>query len=469
MTETMIWQEAPAPQIASIPHSKEAEEATIGAVLINPEIYYDVAEFLNAEDFYVHRHKWIWEAFARLVAKHEPVDLLTVSEELDRVGKLAEIGGSAYLTALVSQAPTSMNAASYGRIVESHAVRRKLINAANEIAKFAYDEEKDIETVKDKSFQSLEAVTLKDSGGGLQAVGSLASAYYDRVDERSKSDDYPGVPTGFIDLDKLLANMQQSDFLIIAGRPSQGKTGFLTDIAWHNTVEAKPMNRKKVAMFEMEMSNDSILDRIVSKMTGIDTQKLRTGRLLDDEWPRFTKAIETLEDSCFYIDDTPAITPVQLYSRARALKARHGLDLILVDYLQLENGDGDKQGYRKDSNRTQEVSYVSRMLKFTARSLNVPVLSAAQLSRAVEQRADKRPVLSDLRESGSLEQDADIVMFIYRPDQYEKDTAKQNIAEIIVAKHRGGPVGSVELVFRNSLAKFENAVPKNMRMGNNGR
>jgi len=443
-----------APAAPGIPHSREAEEAVVGAVLINPEVYYDVAQFLSADDFYIHRHKWIWEAFNRLHEGRTPVDLLTVSEELDRMGQLAELGGPAYLTALINQVPTSLNAESYGRIVEAHSVRRKMINAANRIASLAYDEGALVDTVMDEAEKAVFNVSERRLTHDLQPIASVLSEYYDRIDDLSKRpDDIHGVPTGFIDLDKMLTGLQPSDLLIIAGRPGQGKTGFLLSVAKN----AGLTHKKHVAIFSLEMSNEQVVQRLIAQETGIDSQRLRTGKLAEDEWPLFTHAIEVFSDTRIFLDDTPAITPLQLRTKCRRLHMEYGLDLVIVDYLQLMGGD------TRNDNRVQEVSYISRNLKVLARELNVPVLAAAQLSRAVEQRTDKRPVLSDLRESGSLEQDADIVMFIYRPDQYEKDTAKQNIAEIIISKHRNGPVGSVELIFRSALAKFENAATKHVQ------
>src|SRR6266508_459788 len=443
---------SPAPQI--VPQSREAEEAVIGAVLINPESYYDVAQFLQADDFYIHRHRWIWETFTRLHERRVPIDLLTLSEELDKVGQLAEIGGPAYLTALVNQVPSSLNAESYGRIVEGHAIRRKMINAANQIAALAYNEKNVVDTVMDEAEKAVFNVSERRLRHDLQPISSVLSDYYDRIDDLAKRpDDIHGVPTGFIDLDKMLTGLQPSDLLIIAGRPGQGKTGFLLSIAKN----AALTHKKKVAIFSLEMSNEQVVQRLIAQETGIDSQRLRSGKLTEEEWPLFTHAIEVFSDTKMFLDDTPAITPLQLRTKCRRLHMEYGLDLILVDYLQLMGGE------TRNDNRVQEVSYISRNLKVLARELNVPVLAAAQLSRAVEQRADKHPVLSDLRESGSLEQDSDVVMFIYRPDQYEKDTVKQNVAEIIVAKHRNGPVGSVELIFRNTLAKFENAATKIFR------
>ena len=451
MNDYLPPEETTAPAAPTIPHSREAEEAVVGAVLINPEVYYDVAQFLQADDFYIHRHKWIWEAFTSLHEQRIPIDLLTLTEELDRKGQLAEIGGPPYLTALVNQVPSSLNAESYGHIVESHAIRRRMINAANSIASLAYNESSTVDNVLDEAVKAVFNVSERRLKHDVAPIREVLSEYYDRIDDLAKRDeDIFGVPTGFIDLDKLLGGLQTSDMLIIAGRPGQGKTGFLLSVAKN----AALTHKKHVAIFSLEMSNEQVVQRLIAQETGIDSQRLRTGKLQDNEWDLFTHAVEVMSDTHIFLDDTPAITPLQLRTKCRRLHLEHHLDLIIVDYLQLMGGD------TRNDNRVQEVSYISRNLKVLARELNVPVLAAAQLSRAVEQRSDKRPVLSDLRESGSLEQDADIVMFIYRPDQYEKDTGKQNVAEIIVAKHRNGPVGSVELVFRNALAKFENAATR---------
>ena len=456
MTEYFPPEESTAPaspMSTVVPHSREAEEAVVGAVLINSEVYYDVAQFLSADDFYIHRNKWIWEAFSRLHEQRIPVDLLTLSEELERAGQLAEIGGSAYLTSLINQVPTSLNAEAYGRIVEENSIRRKMINAANQIASLAY-KGSTIDDVMNEAEKAVFNVSEKRLKHDLQPIRNVLSTYYDRIDDLSKRpDDFHGVPTGFYDLDKLLGGLQPSDLLIIAGRPGQGKTGFLLSIAKN----AALTHKKHVAIFSLEMSNEQVVQRLIAQETGIDSQRLRTGKLLENEWPLFTHAIEVFSDTHIYLDDTPAITPLQLRTKCRRLHMEFGIDLVIVDYLQLMGGDS------RNDNRVQEVSHISRSLKVLARELNVPVLTAAQLSRAVEQRTDKRPVLSDLRESGSLEQDADIVMFIYRPDQYEKDSDKQNVAQILVSKHRNGPVGEVELIFRGALAKFENAATKVFR------
>jgi replicative DNA helicase len=438
-------------QAQPVPHNREAEEAVLGSVLVNTEVYYDVAHFLSAEDFFLHRNRWIWEAFTSLQEQRLPIDILTLSEELERQGRLQDAGGPAYLTTLISNVPSSVHAEAYGRMVEEAATRRRLLEAANQIARLAFQSDALLEDIVNDSEKAVFGVSERRLTHQLQPLKTVLSEYYDRIDYLARHrDETVGVPTGFIDLDRLLGGMQPSDLLIIAGRPGQGKSGFCISAAKN----AAQLHKKHVAVFSLEMSNEQLVQRLLAQETGIDSQRLRLGDVRDDQWPLFTQAVSVLGEAPIYLDDTPAITPLQLRTKCRRLHMELGLDLIVVDYLQLMTGDS------RIDNRVQEVSYISRNLKALARELNVPVLAAAQLSRAVEQRADKRPVLSDLRESGSLEQDADLVMFIYRPDQYETDTLKQNIAEIMVAKHRNGPVGSVELVFRKSLAKFENAATR---------
>jgi replicative DNA helicase len=444
-------EETSVPQV--VPHSREAEEAVLGSILINPEVYYEIAQTLQDDDFYIHRHRWIWQAFVRLQEKRMPLDMLTVSEELEQMGQLSEVGGPAYLTALVNNVPSSLHAVAYAKIVEETAIRRRMLDAATQVAKLASREDLSVETAMDEAEKSIFSVSERRLTRDLQPIRQVLSEYYDFIDQLSRRDeDTYGVLTTFIDLDRLLVGMQPSDLLIIAGRPGQGKTAFALTVAKN----AAQLYGKKVAIFSLEMSSEQLVQRLISQETGIESQRLRSGKLTEDEWSLFTHAIEVLGDTHIYLDDTPAITPLQLRTKCRRLYMEHGLDLVIVDYLQLMGGD------QRIDNRVQEVSYISRNLKILARELRVPVLAAAQLSRAVEQRADKRPVLSDLRESGSLEQDADVVMFIYRPDQYEKDTLKKNIAEIIIAKHRNGPVGNVELVFRPNLAKFENAATRHI-------
>jgi replicative DNA helicase len=436
-------------EIQSQPNSREAEEAVLGSILINPESYYDVAEILHDDDFYIIRNQWVWSSFVRLTEKRAPIDILTVSEDLQNHNQLADIGGQSYLISLVNQTPTSLHAQSYSRIVEQNAIRRRMLTAANEMAKLAYDQEKDVDTIIDKAEMSVFGLSERRVRHDLEPIERVLSNYYDHVDELSQRDDEIfGVPTGLYYLDELLGGLQKSDLLIIAGRPGSGKTGFMLSVAKN----AAQKHKKHVAFFSLEMSNEQLVQRLIAQETKIDTQRLRTGKLDDEEWPLFTHAVEVLGDTHMWLDDTPAITPLQLRTKCRRLHMEHSLDLIIIDYLQLMGSDS------RNENRVQEVSHISRSLKVLARELNVPVLAGAQLSRAVEQREGKKPVLSDLRESGSLEQDSDIVMFIHRPDMMEKDNPRQNIAELIVAKHRNGPTHpGIELVFLNNLAKFENA------------
>ena len=438
-------------QAQEAPYDRQAEEAVLGSVLVNTEVYYDLAHFLSGDDFFLHRNRWIWESFTSLHEQRLPIDILTVSEELGRQGRLEEVGGPAYLTALINNVPSSLHAEAYGKIVEETATRRRLLEAANQIARLAFQSGTPVEDVVNDAEKAVFGVSERRLSHQLQPISQVLSEYYDRIDYLARHrDETIGVPTGFIDLDRLLGGMQPSDLLIIAGRPGQGKSGFCISVAKN----ASQLHKKHVALFSLEMSNDQLVQRLIAQETGIDSQRLRLASLHDDEWPIFTQAVSVLGDTHIYLDDTQAITPLQLHTKCRRLHMEVGLDLIIVDYLQLMTGDV------RIENRVQEVSYISRNLKALARELKVPVLAAAQLSRAVESRRPPRPILSDLRESGSLEQDSDIVMFIYRPDQYEEDTLKQNIAEIIVAKHRNGPVGSVELVFRQALAKFENAATR---------
>ncbi len=445
-------QEAPVAETQAVPFSREAEEAVLGAVLINPEAYYDVAQFIQAEDFYIHRNQWLWNTFTHLHEQRVPIDFLTVTEDLDQKGQLAEIGGPAYLTALIQQVPTSLHAEAYAHIIEETSIRRKMLASANQIARLAYNREQTLDTVIDEAEKSIFSLSERRNRNDLQPIQQVLSEYYDRIDELSRrGSELYGVPTGLNDLDRLLGGLQKSDLLIVAGRPGMGKTGFLLSVAKN----AAQIHKKHVAIFSLEMSNEQLVQRLIAQETGIDTQRLRSGQLEENEWPLFTQAIEVMSDTHIFLDDTPAITPLQLRTKCRRLHMEYQLDLVIVDYLQLMSGDV------RNDNRVQEVSYISRNLKVLARELNVPVLAAAQLSRAVEQRADKRPVLSDLRESGSLEQDADIVMFIHRPDALDKDTVKQNIAEIIVSKHRNGPTHpGIELVFLSNLARFVNAATR---------
>jgi replicative DNA helicase len=435
------------------PHNIEAEEAVIGSVLIDPESFFDVAQFLKPEDFYIVKHRWIWAVFVALHDLRSPIDLLTVQEELARREQLAEVGGPAYLTRLVTLTPTAFNAPAYGRLVEEAATRRRLIQAASDIAKLAYDTGTDVNTVVGESEKALFGVSESRNLHELQPMRKAASEYYDRIrylyDHRGE---LIGVPSGFKDLDKLLGGFQNSDLVIMAGRPGRGKTSLLLSLA----LNAAKIYKKRIAIFSLEMSNEQLVQRLVAQETGINSHRLRMGQLEDDEWPRFTQAIALLGETGVYLDDTPAISSLQLRTKCRRLNSEIKLDMVVVDYLQLMTSD------TRVENRVQEVSAISRNLKALARELNVPVLTAAQLSRAVEQRSGQKPMLSDLRESGSIEQDADIVMFLHHPDDWDEDPQKKSITEIVVAKHRNGPTGSVELVFLEHLTKFADAETRHL-------
>ena len=428
------------------PSNVEAEEAVLGSILINPDALFDVATFLKGEDFFLVKNAWVWNAILAVHERREPIDFLTITDELDRQGRLQEIGGPVYVSRLMDAVPSAIHAETYGRIVEHSALRRRLLSAASRIAQLAYDEKEHIERVLDRSEQEVFGVSERRLTRDAQPIRDVVAEYYDRIQELSERDGMAlGIPTGFALVDRILGGLQNSDLIIIAGRPGMGKTGLLLNIALH----AARQHRKGVAIFSLEMSAEQLVGRLVAAETGIDSQRLRRGALRQDEWQLFTQATSRLSETHIFIDDTPSITPMQLRTRCRRLSSEHRIDMVILDYLQLMSGD-----YRAE-NRVQEISYISRHLKGLARELNVPVVAASQLSRAVEQRQDKHPLLSDLRESGSIEQDSDVVMFIYRDEYYLKDkTEKPNIAEIDVSKHRNGPVGKAELFFQAELARF---------------
>lgn len=429
------------------PHSVEAEEAVLGSVLINPEALYEVISFLRPEDFFIVRHQWIWEAILSLHERRDPIDYLTLVNELETAGRLADIGGAAYILSLINKTPSALNAEGYGRIVERMAIRRRLLDAASTIARIAHSEETDIDEVIGRAEQAVFDVTERRLTRDLVPIKEVVSTYFDHVSLMARHQEgVMGVPTGFVDLDRLLGGLQKSDLIIVAGRPGMGKTSWLLSVAL-NAARA----RARVAIFSMEMSNEQIVQRLISSETGISTQNLRLGKLDEREWTLFVEATGSLSNVRIFLDDTPAQSPIQMRTKCRRLYSEHGLDLIIIDYLQLMNS-----GTGRVENRVQEISFISRQLKQLARELNVPVLAAAQLSRAVEQRQDKRPQLSDLRESGSIEQDADVVMFIYREEMYNENTDRPNQADILVAKHRNGPTGTVTLFFRKELTQFSN-------------
>ncbi len=435
-------------------YDRELEEALIGAILINPDAFVDVSPKLNSKDFYIQRHEWIWDAFKALLHEDKNIDVLTVKQELENAGKAEESGGMDYLIGLTNLVPSSLHAETYADAIKALAIRRRLLSSANEIAKYAHRKDLSIEAVIEEAEKAVFGVSQDRYNRDLVPLVDVALDYSRRIQETSvKSEGISGLETGLRSVDLVLDGLQKSDLIIVAGRPGMGKTGFLLGIAKHVGMRL----RRNVAIFSLEMSNTQLLQRMLAQETDIDSQKLRSAKLSDDEWTRTFHALSILGESRIYIDDTPAITPLQMRSKCQRMKMEEGLDLIIVDYLQLMSSD------TRTENRVQEVSYISRYLKVLARDLEVPVLAAAQLSRAVEQRQDKQPVLSDLRESGSLEQDADIVMFINRPDQMNEDSPFHNLARLAIAKHRNGPTHSgIELVFIERLAMFRDAARQEM-------
>ena len=439
------------------PFSQEAEEAVLGAILINPDSYLTIASFLTTDDFFILRHRHIWDALSRISLRNEKPDFVTVQDELRAMGQLNDIGGPAFILSLINNTPTSIHAEVYARLVERASTRRKLLTAADQIKGLALDENLPLEKVVSESETRLFGVTETTIRRDIQPIGNALNEYFERVEVLMQSPAaMQGLPTGFRDLDQLLGGLQRSDLLIFAGRPGMGKTSFLLSVA----LNAAKVGAR-IAIFTMEMGADQIVQRFVAMETGINTQKLRTGQLTPQEYSRFVHSAGNLGNLPVFIDDTPSMTPVQMRTKCRRVQHEYGLDLVIVDYLQLMNGGGTFE-----NNRVQEISYISRMMKEMARELNVPVFSAAQLSRAVEQRQDKHPQLSDLRESGSLEQDADIVAFLYREVVYNEATENPNKAEVIIAKHRNGPTDTVSLHYERQLTKFLDARPHKIDLSN---
>ena len=427
------------------PHNIEAEEAVLGSLLIDPDAIIRISTFLQSPDFFVERHGWVYQAVLDLHENRQPADLVTLSDELERRSQLDEIGGAAYLTSLMNVTPTSIHVEFYARIVERTAVLRRLISAASQIAQLAYQDTDDVEEVVDRAEEIIFGVSEKRVDRDLRPIRNVLEDYYDRIEYlHQHQGEVIGIPTGLADLDKLLGGLQRSDMVVMAGRPGMGKTSLALSIA----LQAARRWQKRVAIFSLEMSDEQLVQRLVSAETGIDSQRLRLGNIKADEWSTFYQAIRLLSETSVFLDDTPAISALELRTKARRLHAEHGLDLLIVDYLQLMRGG------TRNENRQQEISFISRSIKALARELNIPILALSQLSRQVESRHDKRPMLSDLRESGSIEQDADVVLFIYRDDVYNPDTEFPNIAEIIVGKHRSGPTGIFSVYFKKHLAQF---------------
>ncbi|MCE2782277.1 replicative DNA helicase [Limnohabitans sp.] len=442
-------------QVANLrvpPHSIEAESSVLGGLLLDNAAWDRVGDLLVDQDFYRHEHKLIYAAVGALINASKPADVITVNEQLQNQGKADEMGGLGYLNSLAQYVPSASNIRRYAEIVRERSILRKLVTASDEIATNAFNPQgKAIDRILDEAEQKI--FNIGEEGSrmkqGFQSMDTLVVELLDRVQEMADNpNDITGVPTGFYDLDRMTSGLQPGDMVVLAARPSMGKTALAINIAEHVALnEGLP-----VAVFSMEMGASQLAVRVVGSIGRIDQGHLRTGKLNDDEWPRLTEAIEKLRTVSLHIDETPGLTPSELRANARRLARQCGkLGLIVVDYLQLMSGSGGSGG----DNRATELGEISRGLKMLAKELQCPVIALSQLNRSVEQRTDKRPMMSDLRESGAIEQDADIIMFIYRDDYYNKDSKEPGVAEIIIGKQRNGPTGTVKLTFLKNLTRFE--------------
>lgn len=428
------------------PHSSDIEKSILGAILVDPDAILRVGDRLKPDDFYREEHKTIYAHMLQLFEKRQPIDLLTLNDSLETAKQLTYIGGSTYLATLTSQVNSSVNITNHADIVRNKAMLRKLITAGSRIAELGYNEEGETDIVLDNAEAALFGVSQTYLTNNFVPISTILSESFDRIDELHKNKGaLRGVPTGYKDLDNLLGGLQKSDLIILAARPSVGKTSLALNIAENAAIQHK----SHVAIFSLEMSKDQLVDRLLSSQSGVDSWKLRSGNLNDADFPKLGQAMGILSEAAIFIDDMPGQTALDVRTKARRLKMEHGLDLIIVDYLQLMTG-------RNQENRQQEVSEISRALKGVARELNVPLVALSQLSRSVEARPDKRPMLSDLRDSGSIEQDSDVVMFLYRDDYYNRDSEKKNIVEVLVRKHRNGPTGDVNLYFQPEQTRFRN-------------
>jgi len=435
------------------PQNIEAERSVLGAILLDKDAVIKVSDILQPEDFYKEDHQEIYEAILELFEKRSPVDLVTLTDHLEKKKKLKDVGGASYLTELVNGVPSSAHAGHYAEIVHNRAVLRRLIRAADSINQLGYAQEQDLDSILDKAEQELFSVSQKFLRQYFVPLKSVLTETFDRIDELHKhKGKIRGVATGFKDLDNILAGLQQSDLVILAARPSIGKTALALNIAQY----AATKNQMAVGIFSLEQSKEQLVDRMICAEAGVDSWKLRTGNLSDNDFPKIGYAMSALSEASIYIDDSPLVNIMEIRTKARRLQAEKGLGLIVVDYLQLMQGRQNSH----DPNRVQEISEISRGLKGLARELNVPVLALSQLSRAVEQRPGHIPQLADLRESGSIEQDADVVMFLYREDYYDPETERKNIADLFIKKHRNGPVGKIELYFIPEQTRFRSMEKK---------
>jgi replicative DNA helicase len=429
------------------PNSLEAEQSVLGAMLLDKEAISVSTEFISGEDFYREAHKEIFEAIVELFDKRQPVDLITLPEKLKVRNTLEAVGGITYLTNLMNIVPSTHNVSHYAKIIEEKSLLRKLIKASNEIMSKSYEGPDDIAVVLEGAEKSIFDISLNRSNQGFVHIKNILNSNFDKIEELYlNKGKITGISTGFDDLDETLSGLQKADLVLVAARPSMGKTSFIL-----NMVEQAGIRDKvATAIFSLEMSKEQLVQRLICAEALIDSQKLRTGDITEDEWVKLARAMGPLSEAPIFIDDTPGISMSEMRAKCRKLKIEHNLGLVLIDYLQLMSGSGSYDS------RQQEISDISRSLKGMAKELGVPVVACAQLSRAPEIRADHRPIMSDLRESGAIEQDADVIMFLYRDEYYHPDTEKKNIGEVIIAKQRNGPTGTVELVWLGQFTKFAN-------------
>jgi replicative DNA helicase len=431
------------------PHNIEAEQSVLGSLMLDKDAIIKIADLLKVGDFYKDDHNDIYEVMLELYEEREPIDVLSLSNKLEEKNKLEQVGGSSYLASLVNTVPSATNVVHYAKVVQKKATLRRLITSASEIVESGYREAEDIDKILDESEQKLFKVSQKYIKQDFMPIKSILESAFNRIDELHKDGHkFRGVPTGFPDLDNILAGLQKSDLVILASRPSVGKTTLALDIARSIGVKEKV----PVGIFSLEMSSDQLIDRMIAAEAGVDLWRLRTGRLKSEgegnDFQKIGEAMGILSEAPIYIDDTASANVMEMRTMARRLQAEHHLGLIIIDYLQLMEGRGSE-------NRVQEISEISRSLKNLAREINIPILALSQLSRAVESRSPQIPKLSDLRESGSIEQDADVVLFLYREDREKPDTPNKNIVEVHVAKHRNGPIGRMQLYFNENSTTFK--------------
>ncbi len=431
------------------PHDIEAEQAIIGSMLTDKDAVISAMEVLKKEDFYREDNQVIFESILNLNSRGEPIDIITVKSELESMGMFEKVGGLEYLTELPEKVPTTANAEKYVKIVSEKATLRQLIKTANEIIELGYDPTEDVDNIMEGAEKRIFNIMQGKNQKGYEQIKDVLVESFTKLEELyNRKQHITGVPTGFSELDYKTAGLHSSDLVLIAARPAMGKTAFALNIATNAAVRAKV----PVVIFSLEMSKEQLVNRILCSESMVDSNKVRTGKLEEDDWGKLAASIGPLSEAEIYIDDTPGITVTEIRAKARKLKLEKNIGLVVIDYLQLVQGSNNRRG----GSREQEISEISRSLKILAKEIGVPVVALSQLSRAAEQRPDHRPMLSDLRESGAIEQDADIVMFLYRDDYYNKESEKKDIAEVIIAKHRGGSTGTIELLWMGNYTKFVN-------------